>query len=399
MDLKLSAYQYKTKMGLLLFPDASFQDTRKKVNNWGVSGSLLLEEKENSVLNLKFHFDKQNQDVKSRSYDFESKKIEEMFGLTATQTLKLKDTHHIKIEGCGERRRLETLMARRAVYGGYLSIADVIRIYPKLKLLLFSRLEKEEELKAGLSACGGVSYQISNDMNLFSTWGRFVGYPTLMDRFWPPFSVSFKDTMADYKEEGNVSLRSQKSFVADFGASVEKKDYKISGYIFNRDIDDLTFWSNVDTSIYYGHFEPVNTKAKIWGANINLGFEFFDHIRSHISYSFKQSKDLNRKTQLPQSSEHSLFGYIQFEDEFLKNEIGLKLRLETNILSERFMDEYEKDKEGSVAILNGKITIRFLDFHFYYTVRNITDQVYRLAGDYSMPERSFWWGFYWEFFD
>lgn len=395
-DLKLSAYRYKTKMGLPPFPDASFQDTRKKVNNWGVSGSLLLEEKENSILNLDFCYDKQNQEVKSRS---ESKKIEELIGLTATQTLRLTGRHHVKIEGYADRKSLQALSARQAVYGGYLSIADMIRIYPKLKLLLFSRLKKEEELKAGISACGGVSFQITKDANVFSTLGRFVGYPTLMDRFWPPFSVSFKDTMADYKEEGNESIGSQKSFVADFGASVEKKNYKISGYIFNCDIDDLIFWSNVDTSIYYGHFEPINTEAKIWGANINLGFEFFDHIRSHISYSFKQSKELNRKTQLPQSPEHSLFGYIQFEDEFLKNEIGLKLRLETNVLSERFMDEYEKDKEGSVAILNGKITIRFLDFHFYYMVRNITDQVYRLTGDYFMPERSIWWGFYWEFFD
>jgi outer membrane cobalamin receptor len=398
MDLKLSAYQYKTKKGLPLFPDASFQDTRKKVNNWGVSGSLLLEEKENSVLNLKFHFDKQNQEVKSRSYNFESKKIEEMFGLTVTQTLRLNDRHHMKIEGCGERKSLEALTTKRAIYGGYLSVADVIRIRPKLRLLLFSRVGKEKGLEVDISACGGASYQILSDVNLFSTVGRFVGYPTLMDRFWPPFSVSFKDTMADYKEEGNESLRSQKSFVADFGATLRKENYKMSAYIFNSRIDDFIFWS-VDTSIYYGHFKPVNTKAKIWGANINLGFEFFDHIRSHISYSFKQSEDSNRKTRLSHSPEHSLFGYIQFEDEFLKREIGLKLRLETNILSERFMDEYEQDKEPGVAIVNGKITIRFLDFYFYYMIRNITDQVYRLTGDYFMPERSFWWGFYWEFFD
>lgn|GEM_PF-1134849 len=399
MDLRLSAYQYKTEMGLPPFPDASFQDTRKKVNNWGVVSSLFVQKNKNSTLNLDFHYDKQNQEVKSRSYDFESKKIEEMFGLTATQTLRLNDRHHMKIEGYGERKSLEALTTKRAVYDGYLSVADMIQMRPNLSLLLFSRVEKEEGLETGVSACGGMSYQVTKDVNLFSTLGRSVGYPTLMDRYWLPFSVSFKDTMADYMEEGSESLRLQKYFTVDFGANVQKKNYKISGYVFNCDIDDFIFWSNVDTSIYYGHFEPVNTEAKIWGANINLGFEFFDHIRSHISYSFKQSKDLNRKTQLPQSPEHSLFGYIQFENEFLKREIGLKLRLETNILSDRFMDEYEQDKEPGVAILNGKITIRFLDFHFYYMVRNITGQVYRLTRDYHMPERSFWWGFYWEFFD
>jgi outer membrane cobalamin receptor len=234
---------------------------------------------------------------------------------------------------------------------------------------------------------------------MFSTLGRFVGYPTLMDRYWLPFSLSFKDTITDYMEEGNESLRSQRSFIADFGASVEKKNYKISGYVFKCDIDDFIFWSNVDTTVYYGHYKPVNGKAKIWGTNFNFNLKLFDHLRSYISYSFKRGKDSNRDTRLPYSSDHSLFGYIQFEDEFLKREIGLKLRLETNIISERFMDEYEQDKESSVAILNGKITVRFLDFHFQYVVRNITDQVYRLTGDYLMPERSFWWGFYWEFFD
>ncbi len=397
-DLKLSAYQYKTKMGLPLFPDASFQDTRKKVNNWGVVSSLFVQENKNSTLNLDFHYDKQNQEVKSRSYDFESKKIEDMFSLTTTQTLR-KERSHVRIEGYAERKSFEALTTKDAVYGGYLSIADTYWLRPEVQLLLSSSVGKEEGLKANLSVCGGVSYHVTKDVKVFSTLARSVGYPTPMDRFWLPFSVAFKDTIPDYREEGNESLRSQKSFTADFGATMRKENYKIDTYVFNSRIDDLIFWSNVDTTIHYGHFKPVNTQAKIWGANINLGFEFSDHIRSYISYSFKQGRDSNRDTRLLYSPDHSLFGYIQFEDEFLKREIGLKLRLETNILSERFMDEYEQDKESSVSILNGKITIRFLDFHFYYMVRNITDQVYRLTGDYSMPERSFWWGFYWEFFD
>ena len=399
MDIKFSAYQYKTQMGLPLFPEVSFSDFRKKVNNWGMVSSVILQENESSVLHLDFCYDKPEQEIKSGSYDFKSKKIEKMFGLTATQTLKLKDIHHIKIEGCGERKNFKAVMEKQTVYDGYLSVADVIRMNPKVRLLLFSRIGKEEGLKAGISACGGVSYQILEHVNLISTLERFVGYPTLMDRFWFPFCVSFKDTTADYMEEGNKSLISQKSFVTDFGASIGKNNYKMTAYVFNSRIDDFIFWSNVDTNIYYGHHKPVNTEAKIWGANVNLGFEFFDHLSSYVSYSFKQSKNSDKKMRLPHSPEHSLFSYIQFEDEFLKREVGLKLRLETNILSERFMDGCERDKEPSVAIVNGKITIRFLDFHFYYIVRNITDQDYRMTGDYSMLERSLWWGFYWEFFD
>jgi outer membrane cobalamin receptor len=399
MDLKLFAYQYQTKIGLPLFPDINFKDARKKENNWGTVTSLLLQEKPSSVLNLNFRYDKQNQEVKSRSYGFETKKIEEMFALMATQTFIFKERHYLKAEGYGERKSLEALKMRQKIHAGYLSVADVITANPRLKLLLFSKIEKEEKLDPEFSFSGGASYLIANNVNLFSTCGRFVGYPTLMDRFWLPDSLYPKGTTTDYIEEGNHSLVSQKSFIADFGANIQKENYQIRAYVFHSRIDDFIFWSNVDTTVYFGHFKPINSKANIWGTNLNVSCRLFDHMKSYLSYSFKKGEDSKRKTHLPYSPEHSLFGFIEFENEFLKREIGLKLRIETNVLSERFMDEYQKDKEPEVAIVNGKITIRFLDFHFYYMVRNITDQVYRLSGDYFMPERSFFWGFYWEFFD
>jgi hypothetical protein len=132
---------------------------------------------------------------------------------------------------------------------------------------------------------------------------------------------------------------------------------------------------------------------------LDLSGKFLVYFTSYFSYTFKHGENSERKTRLPYSPDHDFFGYIQFNHEYLKREIGIILRLEANAFSERFMDEYEKDKEPAVAILNGKVTIRFLDFHFYYIVRNVTNQNYRLSGAYSMPERTFWWGFYWEFLD
>ncbi len=399
MDIQLSAYQYKTDMGLYLFPEARFEDTRKKVNNWSIAGALLLQENESSFLNLSLCYDKQNQEVKSRSYNFESKKIDKVFALKATQTQIFKDRHNFKIEGRVERKNLKALSMEQTSDKGYVSLADMIRMSPKLGILLFSKINKEEGLNAGISFTGGVAYQITNDVNLFSTGGRFVGDPTLMDRFWLPFTVSFKDTLTDYKEEGDRGLKSQKSYSADFGVIMHKGNYKMSAYLFGSEIDDYIFWSNVDTTIYYGHHKPINSQARIWGANLDLSGKFLEHLTSYISYSFKRGENSNRNTRLPYSPDHNLFGYIQFENEYLKREIGLKLRLETNVISKRFLDEYEKDKEPAVATLNGKVSVRFLDFHFYYAVRNITNQVYRLSGDNYMPQRTFWWGFYWEFFD
>lgn len=398
MDLKLSAYQYKTTMGLPLFPDASFQDARKKVNNWGINGTFLFQENIHALLNVDLQYGKQNHEIKSKAYNFESRKIDEMVSLTTTQTFE-RERSKVRIEGGARRNNLSRLTLNHAVLGGSISITDLYQLRPTTLLVLSSRLDKEEGLDAGVSVYGGVSYKPLKDVNIFWTLGRSVGYPTLLDRFWLPFSVNFKDTMVDYMEEGNNSLRSQRSFATDLGTVIKRKSFKIGAYVFGSKINDLIFWSNVDTTIYYGHLKPINSEAKIWGANINLNLSFLNYVTSSVSYSFKQGRESKRKNMLPFTPEHSLFGYFQYENEFLKREINLRLRLETNVLSLRYLDEYEKDKEPEVTILNGKIAIRFLDFHFYYLVHNITDQIYKLSGDYYMPERSYWWGFYWEFFD
>jgi outer membrane cobalamin receptor len=399
MHLKVTGYRNRTKMGIPFFPEASFGDLRKKVDNWGTAGSLVMQRQENSHLTLSLRYDRQDQEVKSASYGFESKKIEQRFGLIAAQTLKFRDNHQIKTEGRAERKSLESLTTKNAVYGGHLLIADMIRVRPATTLLLSSSLEKEEGLDAGVSASAGVLHRVAEGVKVFSILSRSVGNPTLMDRFWLPFSANLKDAVADYHEEGSDKLKPQKCLTADIGASMDRETYQIGAYLFGSAMKDFILWSNVDTSVYFGHFKPINSEARIWGANVDLRLEFLDHASSYVSYCFKKGKDSERWMRLPYSPEHSFFGYIQLENEFLKREIGLKLRLETNVLSERFLDEYEQDRDPGVVLLNGKITVRFLDFHFYYVVRNITDQVYRSMGDYDMPGRSLWWGLYWEFFD
>ncbi|MFH1335689.1 MAG: TonB-dependent receptor, partial [Candidatus Zixiibacteriota bacterium] len=256
MDLKLSAYQYKTTMGLPLFQESRFKDAKKKVNNWRVAVSLRMQENENSISDLNFRLDKQNQEIKSRSYDFESKKIDEVLGLDLIQTTSLNDRHYFKLVGHLERKNLKALKMKQGIDAVYFSLADLIKVNPKLRLIFSSQIEKEEELETEFSLSGGVAYQISSEVKLFSTGGRFVGNPTLMDRFWLPFSAEFRDTIADYLEEGNTSLKPQNSYSADLGAGIQKGNYKISGYAFVSQIDDYIFWSNIDTTLYYGHFKP-----------------------------------------------------------------------------------------------------------------------------------------------
>jgi outer membrane cobalamin receptor len=398
-DLGLSAYQYRTKTGVPFPAGAALSDFRKAVNNWGANINLLLLQNQNSVSSLNLRFEKQNQEVKSQSHGFEIKKIEQKISLSAGQTLKLKDRHQVKIEGYAQRKEMEMLVGEEAVLDGFVSATDIVRAHPQLSLLLFSRVGKEETLPTDFSACAGFSYDLATYVKIFSTLGRFTGYPTLVDRHWQPFSLSLEDTVSDYVEGGNPDLKMQKSLTADLGVSAQKESWRVSAYLFKSNIDDLIIWSDVDTTVAYGHLKPINTEAEIWGANVNLRLKFLNHLCSYLSYSFKRGQDSNRNLALPYSPKHSFFGWIQFENELLRREIGLKLRLEAKALSQRFMDGYEQDEEPGVATFDCKLTIRFLDFHFHYVVRNITDQNYRHTSSYSVPGRNFWWGFYWEFLD
>jgi outer membrane cobalamin receptor len=399
LNLRFIAYGYKTKMGLPLFPDASVKDLRKKEDDWGITGSLFSRQNRNSLLSLDLSYNKGGQEVKSGSSGFERKKITRLFSLRAIQTIRWPKSHNLKLEAYADRKKHETTDYRRIGYTDYFSLTDIINLNKKMNFLVFSKIEKEDEFRAGFSASAGASYRIAPDINLFSTAGRLVSYPSYMDLHWTPLSLPLGDTIANYMEEGNCCLKSQKSTILDFGADLRKENCKISCFVFRSRIDDFFYWSNADTSVAYGYWKAVNTKADIWGVSLNSALYFLNHFRSSVSYCFKESEDVNTKLYLPYSPKHSLFAYLQYENEFLKREIGLKLRLETDILSERFLDEYEKDKEPGVVVVNGKLTIRLLDFHFYYVAENITDRVYRLTQHFSMPRRSWRWGFYWEFFD
>jgi outer membrane cobalamin receptor len=398
LDWKISGYRNRSKLGVPFFTDANYRDARKNSESWGINSALLIREHHRAFLNLRLQYDNQKQEIKSEGYGFESKEGNETIALKAEQ-LFLMPRNQIQIEAYTEREVFKSLTNEKELYGGFLSASDLYQLGPNTSLFVSAKMNKEEGLDMGISALAGLSHGFSKRVSLFGTVGTIAGFPNTMERYWPASSFSFKDTTADYFEEGNEFLKSQRSTIVDFGMNVESKNLNLSGYVFGAKIDDMLFWSNVDTTVFFGHFKPTNTSAEIRGASVNSRYEPFSHLGLYFSYTYKWSRNSDTDLLLPFSPEHSLFSYIQYESEFLKKEIGLKLRLEGKMLSERFMDQYQKDREPEMAIVNAKITIRYLDFNFHYTIRNITDEEYRLFDDYTMPGRTHWWGFYWEFYD
>lgn len=398
LDWKFSGYRNRSKMGVPFFLDADYRDAKKNSESWGINSALLIRENQHASLNLNLQYDNQKQEIKSESYGFESKKGNEIIALKAEQ-LFLMPRNQIQIEGYTEREGFKSLTNDKELYGGFLSASDLYQLGPTTNLFASAKMNKEEGLDMGISALAGISHSFSKRFSLFGTVGTIAGFPNTMERYWPASSFSFSDTVADYFEEGNEFLKSQRSTIVDFGMNVNSENLHLFGYAFGAKIDDMLFWSNTDTTVYYGHFKPKNTDAEIRGASLNARYKPFSHLSLYFSYAYKWSRNTDTDLRLPFSPEHSLFGYIQYESEFLKKEMELKLRFEGKALSERFVDQYQKDREPEAAIVNAKITIRYLDFNFHYTVRNITDEDYRLFDYYTMPGRTYWWGFCWEFFD
>jgi hypothetical protein len=398
LDWKLSGYRNTSKTGIPLFMDADYQDARKNSESWGINSALLIRENLHASFNLRLQYDNQKQEIKSEGYGFELKEGNEIIALKAEQIFHM-PRNQIQIEAYTEREVFESLSNKKELYAGFLSASDLYQLGPTTNLFACAKMSKEEGLDEGISALGGLSHWLSKRFSLFGTVGTIAGFPNTMERYWPAYSFSFKDTTADYFEEGNELLKSQRSILVDFGMNLEYKNLEMSGYFFGAKIDDMLFWSNVDTTVYYGHFKPTNADAEIRGASINSRFEPFGFLSLYLSYAYKWSRNSGTDLRLPFSPEHSLFSYIQYESEFLMKEIGLKLRMEGKVLSERFMDQYEHKREPETAIVNAKITIRYLDFNFHYTIRNITNENYRLFEDHDLPGRTHWWGFYWEFYD
>jgi outer membrane receptor protein involved in Fe transport len=143
---------------------------------------------------------------------------------------------------------------------------------------------------------------------------------------------------------------------------------------------------------------PSNRERKLFGVSLNLDYKFSPNFETGFSYAYKRARS-HKNYHFPYTPEHSFFSYFQYSNEYLKKEIGIKVRLEQEYLSKRYLADYNQDQVPFTLLFNSKITLRFLNFRFYYVIENITNESYRTRGDFNMPERTFWFGFSWEFFD
>ena len=292
---------------------------------------------------------------------------------------------------------------------GYLSLANLFPFFLKSQGLLFFRLEKKEFLPFDVSVSGGVSYQFRSPTKIFFTGGWVKSYPNIAELYLDSLNYEVGSGLF-YRTRGNPNLEKGTSIILSLGGNSKFSDF-IAGWIFTfQKRDNEIFWLQNGIGKAEGDFFPVNRDLRFYGANFFLKYKKNRFVESDLSYSYKNeseklypfldsSRTSNRQVAfLPF---HTLTGYLQVGDEFLKNEMGATLRVEGKLNSKKYLNDYFYDKRttAEVGILSAKATLRFLDFHIYYVVDNIFNKRVVIDDNYYLAGRNMWLGFYWEFFD
>lgn len=319
-----------------------------------------------------------------------------------------------RLEGFLSKEKLKIKGLEKSTNQGYLSYLHLLEFSSKFYTFLFLRLNRNsdfgsrgQEFNWNLSGTGGVSYLPNKELTLFFIFSCVFDNPTLHDLYLErsSYSVHFDSTYFSYQEYYNLFLGTEGFSSGNVGFSWLKKEFSLRSSLFfslNRDNLEWTFSKTVDrvfpyTFIRYQYL-PSNRKRNLVGLSLNFDYKFSLNFETGFSYAYKRARS-HKNYHCPYTPEHSFFSYFQYSNEYLKKEIGIKVRLEQEYLSKRYLADYNQDQVPFALLFNSKITLRFLNFRFYYVIENITNENYRTRGDFNMPERTFWFGFSWEFFD
>ena len=386
-ELKFNALHFHTEMGI---PDwGEFKNIRKNESDWRLDLKSLLEWGQKSKFSLNLFYNPLNQKNKWRAdtADIRLETQEKVLYLKADQELEF-NHHHLLISGemgnqffSAEGESFEKL--EKKTYGeGYLSLTDLFKPRPKIYLLLFLKSHKFSDFENHFSALAGVSYQFQRNLTLYCTIGNVFNDLLPFDEY---FSQQGFERKTKLKEGRMVEINS--------GAKLDKEKYRIR--------IGLTYSKIKNSMIWMEDAIPRNEDKDLLGSYASFLLTLHPDFEACLSYAYKNSqyKIGDSKYFVPFMPRHSAYSYLQYKKELLKKEMEGKIRLEGEYLSERYLHYGEKDLVPAVFILNSKISLRFLDFHFYYIIENITDRKYRTRGELFMPERTFWWGFYWNFWD
>jgi len=388
-EMSFYASHYNADTEIAQFPDALLQAAKKEQSDWTLDLRSSHQISENTNLTFDLLYNPRNQKLKGEGGFFPQEKNEKAISLKAALEKELL-AHHLVLRGLVRKNSLDQdRNPHRSLWEGELSLADLFQLDERLAFLLFAKGAKFDELDPDLSAVGGLSYTLRTGLDLFSTLGWHHSYPSVHDLY---LDLSFRGARPYDSGERLDYLKDTEMLALNGGARLVKTRFRAS----------LTaMYSKIKGNILWIEDRPEKRDTDVFGIHHSFKVIPQKNFETYLSYAYKKSRyqESNNKFLLPFVPTHGLFCYTQYKNEKLKTGLGGTIRLEAEFLSSRYMEYKEENQEPEVLLLNAKFDLRFLDFHFYYVIENITDQEYRTRKEFEMDGRTQWWGFYWEFFD
>lgn len=383
------ALHYNSETEIPEFSEVLLDAKKKEESDWLLNLRSSHKLRGNSSLTFDLFYSPRSQKLKGETDFFPQEKKEKILSLKATFEKELSHHHLIVSSFIRKNSFDENKNPHRSLWDGDFSLADLIQLNEKLSILLYLRGDKFGDFDPELSTMGGISYSPDTSLNLFSGLGWHHSYPSLHDLY---LDLSYRGAKNLPLSERISYLKDKEIFSVNWGAKLRRKKFKLT---FS------TIYSRIKGDILWMEDQPEKRDTDIFGFHQSFKLTPHPNFEAYLSYAHKRSRyqGSDDKFNFPFVPRHSLFWFTQYKNERFKRGLGVTIRLEGEFLSFRYLDYWEKNEVSEVFVLNTKFDLRFLDFHFYYVVENITDQEYRTRKDFEMAGRTHWWGFYWEFFD
>jgi len=383
------ALHYNAETNVPQYSDVLLDAKRKEESDWILNLRSSYQVRENSSLTFDFFYRPRNQKLTGEADFFPQEKKEKTLSFKTTFEKELSH-HHLLLSNLIRKNSFdENKNPHHSQWDGDFSFADLFRLDEKLTLLLFLKGDKFGEFDPDFSAVGGISYSPRRTLSLFADFGLYHSYPSPHDLY---LDLSYRGAKSPPSTERVSYLKDKEILSMNWGTKLSKRRFKAT----------LTAtYSKITGDILWIEGQPQKKNTDIFGFHQSLKLTPHPNFEAYLSYAYKKSRyeESNNKFLLPFVPRHSLFCFAQYKNERLRRGLGATIRLEGEFLSTRYLDYEEEDKIPEVFLLSSKFDLRFLDFHFYYVIENMTDQEYRTRKDFEMAGRTHWWGFYWEFFD
>lgn len=253
------------------------------------------------------------------------------------------------------------------------STAGLLRFQPSEKIYLEGGAKKDfiENVESPFLFSFGANYKPISWYELKINASKNFRNPSFNDLYWKP--------------GGNLNLRSESSYQAEFSNIFKYRTFKFSVTPFIIEVTDLIRW--IPTTA--GFWTPENVE-KVLSKGIESSLSYTKNFgendfKVNLGYTYTNSQNQETKQQLSYVPFHKIFGNIDYQYHFF----GIYVQGMFNGLTYTSTDENYSEALKPYFVANAGIFAEYKNFKLTFKVNNIGNEVYETTAYYPMPKRNY----------